>query len=867
MRNGNVEHTQKSITYTQNNLDNNNISLSDIWPQIKFLLADGISLIPVRDKDHGDKKAKSPCMVSWKPQQTERMTEAELWEAMNQYDTTAIGVVCGEISGRLELIDIDSKYKPGIEALLIKDIEKLYPEIFPKIRIHATPSGGRHIIYRIEDHDVEGNLKLAGRYATDDEVKDQLKAGKKRLSKTINFLETRGEGGYFLYPPSLGYSVVQDVPIPLITWEERCGLINLCRSYDEVIKVAPTPQPTKSQNDYYTTNPFEDFNNTCDPIKLMEEYGWKYLKDNARFIWFTRPGKDNGVSASWHHEKRVFFIFTSSTDLNNERGYNPATLLAEFGFAGDKKKAFRYLVDKGYGQIKPRVERAIIAKAINEKKSGPANLSTEAKESIKAGIERSNVVHPFGEFWKIDDGISIHLSDVIFVLKGLGFCDHLGRLCKFNFDTRIVSNCEDELNNLIDSLRDYVKIEDSNLLDDIYNSIEEKLSTKVKYIRSRLPRMDMKCILADKASVAYKCYTNCILAISADGVKQLGYEWLKGQDLFVFDSQIQQREYFFDQPSSDLYKTYLTNATRYTDHVKNCLGYLAHKKKVKDRAYLIILTEEVPNIKDGGGSGKNVFTGSLSWTTTVHEVDGAIVKTDEKMLQSWNGQNIFVMSDLRKNFYWPMLKNPVSDNMTIKKLYKDESSIPFELSPKFVASTNFSYDISDGGLKRRARPIEFTPFYTKNGGVKKVHGKMFPDDFTAEDWMSYDEVIIECIQYHLQQDGQIDEVVLSEGGQFKQLVLKYGEDLFERISDFTDELIDDRPTGFVKNLKDEIASYFDQFQNRFQKITSFQIYELISYFAEKKGFEFSYNKRKGLNNKTNEKNWIYEFIEQDFLEP
>jgi len=250
MRNGNVEHTQKSITYTQNNLDNNNISLSDIWPQIKFLLADGISLIPVRDKDHGDKKAKSPCMVSWKPQQTERMTEAELWEAMNQYDTTAIGVVCGEISGRLELIDIDSKYKPGIEALLIKDIEKLYPEIFPKIRIHATPSGGRHIIYRIEDHDVEGNLKLAGRYATDDEVKDQLKAGKKRLSKTINFLETRGEGGYFLYPPSLGYSVVQDVPIPLITWEERCGLINLCRSYDEVIKVAPTPQPTKSQNDY-----------------------------------------------------------------------------------------------------------------------------------------------------------------------------------------------------------------------------------------------------------------------------------------------------------------------------------------------------------------------------------------------------------------------------------------------------------------------------------------------------------------------------------------------------------------------------------------------------------------------------------------
>lgn len=867
MEKGNV-NLENNITYTHNNnnLDTNKISLSELWPQISKLVKDGISLIPVRDKDQGEKKAKSPCMPAWKPQQHKRFSEAELWEYMVQYDTTAIGVVCGEISGRLELIDIDSKYKSGIEALLLKDIEKIYPELYPKLLIHATPSGGRHIIYRIEDGDVEGNLKLAAREATEDELLLQRKTGKKRLNTQVNFLETRGEGGYFLYPPSMGYSVVQDVAIPLITWEERCGLINLCRSYDEIVRVAPTPKPTKTQDDFYNTNPFEDFNQKCDPIVLMESQGWKFLKENNRFIWFTRPGKESGVSASWNHEKRVFYIFTSSTDLDSTRGYNPATLLSEFSFSGDKKKTFRYLVEKGFGEIKPKVEAAIIAKAINEKKNGPSNLSIEAKEKIKIGIERSEEIHPFGEFWAIDDKISINLSDVIDVFIGLGFCDYFGRLCKFNFDTRIISNCEDDLNELINSLRDYVKLDDAELMDDIFNAIEEKLSTKIKYVRSRLPRLDINKVLADEIDVSYKCFNNCILAIRANNVAYHEYEWLKENDLFVFNTQVQKRDYYFDQASSGLYREYLQNATRYPDNVKNCIGYLAHGKKVKDRAYLIILTEEVPNIKDGGGSGKNVFTGSLSWTVSTHEVDGATIKTDEKMLQSWNGQQVFVMSDLRKNFYWPMLKNPVSDTMTVKKLYKDEQSIAFEYSPKFIASTNFSYDISDGGLKRRARPIEFTNFYTLKGGVKKVHGKMFPDDFNAEDWMSYDEVIIECIQYHLQMDGQIDEVCLSEGGAYKQLVLKYGEDLFEKVSEFTDDLIDNEPFGFTSVLKEKIYCVLDQFQNRFQKITSFQIYELISYFAESKGYEFSKNIKKGVNNNTSKKEWVYELKQLEVLE-
>ncbi|HBW79922.1 MAG TPA: hypothetical protein DEF78_06215 [Sphingobacterium sp.] len=142
---------------------------------------------------------------------------------------------------------------------------------------------------------------------------------------------------------------------------------------------------------------------------------------------------------------------------------------------------------------------------------------------------------------------------------------------------------------------------------------------------------------------------------------------------------------------------------------------------------------------------------------------------------------------------------------------------------------------------------------------------MFPDDFTPEDWMSYDEVIIDCIQHHLQQDGQIDEVVLSDGGIYKQMILKYGEEMFDNVSDFTDELIDNRPMGFVKTLKEEIKDRLESAQNRAQKITSFQIYDLISYFSTKRGFTFLKNHRQGMNNKTSKKEWIYELIEVEIL--
>lgn len=767
------------------------IQLASVWSSIEELIEDGVSIIPVRDKDEGDKKAKTPCISQWKQYQTTRITKEELWQAMQAYNTTAVAVVCGEVSGRLELIDIDSKYEPGIDAILMQDLKLLYPHIFPLLRIHRTPSGGYHIIYRIEDGDVEGNQKLAGREATEAELEEQRKAGAKRLSKQVNFLETRGEGGYFLYPPSMGYEVTQDVPIPLLTWEERCSLINLCRSYDRIVKVEPTPKPTRKEDDLYTTNPFEDFNSNCDPVALFEKFGWKLMRHQTSVrLYFTRPGKDSGVSASFNREKRVFYVFTSSTELAPNRGYNPASILAELEFDGDRKKTFKHLIDQGYGIVKRQVEQALIKKAAIKGTSIPANFSEEAVEEHAQLSAKYQQEHPYGTFWEYNKqgDFVINVESLLTVAHELGFRSYNNGVVQIN--QRYVNKVDDVY--FFDLLKDYIKEESPDIDNAIKNAYERFLKTYGNFLTTkRLQAFDTEEILQDSADTCYKFYANCYVEITATNVRIKPYEELT--DGLVWSDKIMDREYQYENKASTLYQDYLRNATSVngkdiSDNVKNILGWLCHDYNSPARVYIIVLTEMVLDPKDGGGSGKNIFVNLLSNVIGLSTASGAMVKWDDKFFAVWRpGDRIYFIPDIPKKVDWPFLKNAV-ENPLVNKKYDREVSINTASTPKLVINTNFSYADSDGGLRRRIRPIEFTDFYTRNGGVDGVHGKLFPSagekgGWTNEDWKGFDDFIIHSIQFNLQQDGKIQSETLSKDGWTKKFINMYGEDNYDFIRD------------------------------------------------------------------------------------
>ena len=796
--------------------------LLPVWSEIEKYIDAGISVIPVRDKDDSFGVAKSPFGKSWKEYQEKIIEKDILFYLMDvKYETTAIGIVGGKVSGNLEIIDIDVKYKPGIDATLFQDIKTLYPSLLDRLRIHKSPSGGFHILYRCEEP-VEGNQKLAGRKTEVD-----------NKTKTVNFIETRGEGGYVLAPPSLGYLIAKDNPIPTLTAMERQSLLSLCRSYHEIIEVKNSyTKPTQKDVQYYDTNPFEDFNNRCNPTEIMTELGWKEHKANNHFIWYTRPGKKTGVSMSFNLVKRFFFCFTASTELEEHKGYTPSNLLAAIVHNGDKKKLYSDLVKRGFGVIKPEVERKIAKSAAINKKGLPANVSSDALKAFDEITAELDERHPFGLFWvdSIDKGVLIDRELLYGVAGKLGFMLWHGKLIQS--DGRFIEMIEERF--FFDALKEYVQEEDASLYRDICNAYEAFIEKHGRFTISRLPILEDKEILSDTKEAAYKCYLNGILRITVDAI-----DLLDSVPLLIWKHSIQEREYKEGQGGA--YIEFLKLATDYKinkDYLLLCIGYLAHEYKDETAGYIIVLTEQCENPKDGGGAGKNVFSNLFRHTTSVASKPGEQIKYDEKFMQSWNYQKIFCISDAPKNFNFSFLKELSTGMGLMKKLFKDESEIPVALMPKFLIQTNYSIEIKDGGLARRVKIIEFTDFFTRAGGIDVYFGTHFPNEWKEEDWNGYDTTIANAIKQWLRAGRKIGEAPLSETGWMKQFEHTWGPIIISFIKEsFSDWVFKE----WVSN--DEFKRQLEAFHREnntphHYQPSSFRINRAIKEYCDHKGVQY-----------------------------
>lgn len=769
------------------------IPLAAIWSQVTNLLEDGYSLIPVRDKPENNRPAKSPYPY-WKKYQERIVTPAELWEQMEKFNTSAVAVICGKISGNLEVIDIDVKWKPGIDSKIFSDIRQLYPNLWDRLRLHKSPSGGFHLLYKIIDQPPPGNQKISSREATG---QDNVK------SKSVTFVETRGEGGIILIPPSLGYSIFKAEPIPLVTWEERCSLINLCAAYNEIIKIEKSPRGNKFENDYYDENPFEHFNKSTAGSEVLLELGWKRNGESNTFAWFTKPGSTSKERhASFIKSKGVFFFWTTNTEFESQKCYTPCAVLSLGKFGNDYKKTYKELVANGFGKIKEYKEKQIVKRA----KELPPNISVEAKQEHEAIIRERSELHPYGVFWQIStegDRIAIDREGVYSVSNSLGFRLYRGAIYRLigSFLYKV------EERTYQDILKAYIREKDLDLRLNILNAWEHFLQVAGKFTLTRLPLLDESTVVNDTPNCSYKFFADFYIKITAEKVEKISYENLHG---YVLADKLLTRNYSVGDKGD--YIDFLNKAVDFEsmrEHIMKVIGFLAHEYKDESTAYIIVMTEQCPDPKQGGGSGKNLFVNLFKSITTVTSRPGEQIRYDEKFFNSWNGERLFLISDVPKDFKFLFLKDITSSSAILKKLFKDEMEISADNLPKIIVNTNYSYEISDGGLRRRIIPLEFTDFFTKNNGVKLFYNKMFPSQWTDEDWAGYNYVMIKSIQIWLQAGLMIKAPELTKGGWKKQFEQVFGiytaEFIYDNFQDWLDkEFV---PTAEFKRI---VQEYFDE---------------------------------------------------------
>ena len=304
------------------------------YEHLKIFLDKGINIIPL-------KLDKTPNIKAWSVYQKEMFT---LTDDVKKFKN--VGVICGSVSGSLEVIDIDLKY--DLKGDLYERYQELVsffdPELFGKLVICKTINDGLHLIYRCDE--IGGNVKLAQRPAEGDEIKHG--------EKTKVLIETRGEGGYIVSYPSEGYEVIQGKLLnpPRITVDERELLMNCARALDEMPSEVIGD---KVKVDWKSTGkpPWEDYNERTDLLDFMVKQGYSIVRQKGDTTFIKRPGKEvkSAYSGNYNSTYNVITIFSQNTQFEAGKAYNAFGAYAQTFCGGDIKQATKQLKELGYGDV------------------------------------------------------------------------------------------------------------------------------------------------------------------------------------------------------------------------------------------------------------------------------------------------------------------------------------------------------------------------------------------------------------------------------------------------------------------------------------------------------------------------------------
>lgn len=303
----------------------------------------GVSAIPIQA--NGSKRP----AVAWAPYMVNVTPMANIKDWWGNGQEYGLALICGQVSGGLEMCEIEGRALADDSALL--HIISVMDDggaggvwdllTGPNGYAEDSPSGGMHLLYRISDHPVPGNAKIA--------------ADEDRLVVA----ETRGEGGYVIVAPTPGHCHPSGEPwrlvngnygqLPTITWTER-NLLHECLrlALDKTPPVEPRPMVTVSADgmgDAAITSlmdltPGDDFEQRVDWEEILGPHGWRVTMamTNGERHW-VRPGKDprEGMSATTGraNDRDRLYVFSTSTIFESEVPYTKFGAYALLNHGGE----------------------------------------------------------------------------------------------------------------------------------------------------------------------------------------------------------------------------------------------------------------------------------------------------------------------------------------------------------------------------------------------------------------------------------------------------------------------------------------------------------------------------------------------------
>ncbi len=294
----------------------------------------------------------------------------------------------------------------------------------------------------------------------------------------------------------------------------------------------------------------------------------------------------------------------------------------------------------------------------------------------------------------------------------------------------------------------------------------------------------------------------------------------------------------------------------WNQHIVNkitAIGYLlAEWKPSAERKAVVIQDHLMSEVgQSNGGAGKSIMGNALSYIIPQVSIAGSMFKKDDQFAFSSvnrTTRNIFI-DDIKPNFDFKHIYPLITGDMEINPKGKDRYAIKVNESPKILLTTNHSINgASEGSTRRRIIYMEYSNWYNPEHTPVHDFDHMLFDDWDAEQWNLFDNLMAECVMFYLRSYDKnwVDKGVGVVPPPMKQIELRtLRQEMSETFLQWAEEYYD--PSGTHLNEREQRTDVFNSFiefaGTSGHGISRSNILKKVRAFCRYKGYDLNINKQ------------------------
>jgi DNA primase catalytic core len=215
----------------------------------------------------------------------------------------------------------------------------------------------------------------------------------------------------------------------------------------------------------------------------------------------------------------------------------------------------------------------------------------------------------------------------------------------------------------------------------------------------------------------------------------------------------------------------------------SAIGYLLHTYRDDSKTWCVIamdyLESEVGESR--GGTGKSMLGTAISQVLNTTVIEGKNKKlTEDKFI--WQNVDEYIeliyVDDVRQHLDFEFFYPVITGQIRVEQKGLAAWSLPRELTPKLLITTNHSVSGSDESSKRRQFKIAFSDYYGKDKTPAEEFGHTFfsKEYWPSDQWNAFYNVLARCIQFYLKY-GKIE--IVTDNLEKRRIRQSIGESFLE----------------------------------------------------------------------------------------